>query len=77
MCIFVSSRVNSKNIIKWIKTAKKTISITGFNSSLAKKLTDISLHIKTSTYEHHEHLAKIMMYYLYLKLKMKYRLNAI
>ncbi len=73
VCIFISSSGNSKNIIKGLKVAKKkglkTITITGFNGGIAKKMSDISLHIKTSTYEHHEDIAQILMHYIYLKLK--------
>ena len=73
VCIFISSSGNSENIIKGIKTAKKnkvkSIAITGFKGGLAKKLADISLHLNTSTYEHHEDMVQIIMHYIYLKLK--------
>ena len=73
VCIFISSSGNSKNIINGLKIAKKkglkTVAITGFNGGIAKKLADISIHIKTSTYEHHEDLTQIIMHYIYLKLK--------
>jgi len=73
VCIFISSSGNSKNIINGLKIAKKkglkTVAITGLNGGVAKKLANISIHIKTSTYEHHEDLAQIIMHYIYLKLK--------
>ena len=73
ICIFISSSGNSKNIIKGIKLAKKkgvkTIAITGFNGGIANKIADISIHFNTSTYEHHEDLAQIVMHYIYLRLK--------
>jgi len=73
ICIFISSSGNSKNIITGLKLAKKkgikTVAITGFSGGVAKKLADISIHIETSTYEHHEDLAQIIMHYIYLKLK--------
>ena len=73
ICIFISSSGNSKNILEGIKTAKrkklKVIAILGFNGGKAKKLADYPIHCKTSSYEHHEDLAQIIMHYIYLKLK--------
>ena len=73
ICIFISSSGNSKNIVRGLKLAKKigckTIAITGFKGGAAKKLADISIHIESSTYEHHEDLTQILMHYIYLQLK--------
>lgn len=73
VCIFISSSGNSKNIINGIKFAKKnkikTIGIFGFDGGKSKHLTDITIHFKTDTYEHHEDLAQIIMHYIYLQLK--------
>ena len=73
ICIFISSSGNSKNVIKGIKFAKKRglkiIGILGFSGGKAKNLVDIPIHCKTSTYEHHEDLAQILMHYIYLRLK--------
>ena len=73
LCIFISSSGNSKNIINGIKEAKKkglkTIAILGFKGGSAKKLADLVIHFPTSTYQHHEDLAQILMHYIYTKIK--------
>jgi D-sedoheptulose 7-phosphate isomerase len=73
LCIFISSSGNSKNILNGIIEAKKkgikTISILGFKGGKAKKLSDLAVHFPTTTYEHHEDLAQILMHYIYTKIK--------
>ncbi len=73
ICIFISSSGNSNNILKGMKFAKKNglkiVAILGFDGGKAKKIADFAIHCKTSTYEHHEDLAQIIMHYIFLQLR--------
>jgi phosphoheptose isomerase len=51
------------------KRGLKVIAILGFDGGKAKKIADFAIHCKTSTYEHHEDLAQIIMHYIFLQLR--------
>ena len=74
--ITISSSGNSKNIVNAIKIAKKmsilTISFTGFNGGMSKKLADINLHIDCINYGIVESLHHTIMNIISQFIKNKY-----
>ena len=74
--ITISSSGKSPNIINAIKSAKKkrikTISLTGFNGGLSKKIADLNLHIDSDNYGIIESLHHTIMNLISQFLKNKY-----
>ena len=74
--ITISSSGNSKNIINAIKVAKKmsifTISLTGFNGGMSKKLADINIHVDCINYGIVESLHHTIMNLISQFIKNKY-----
>ena len=68
LLIAISSSGESKNIINVLKKAKekhiKTISLVGFNGGMAKKISDLSLHVKISNYGVVEDIHQSLMHML-------------
>ena len=71
----ITASGNSKNIIEAIKWAKKnslkTISFTGFDGGIVKKISEINLHIDSKNYgiveANHQSLINIISQYLKMK----------
>ena len=74
--ITISSSGNSPNIINAIKFAKKkkikTISLTGFNGGLSKKISEFNLHVDSNNYGIVESLHHTIMNLISQFLKNKY-----
>jgi len=77
--IIISSSGNSKNVVKlskWAKSKKiKTISFTGFNGGLVRKLSSINININEKNYgrieDSHHIIMHIMMHIMSKKFKKK------
>ena len=73
--LVISASGNSKNVIDAIKWAKKnyltTISFTGFDGGIVKKISNINLHIDSKNYgiieANHQSLINIISQYLKMK----------
>ncbi len=83
--LVISSSGNSQNIIQALKWANKnemtTISFTGFDGGIAKKISKINLHINSSNYgiveANHQSLMNIISQYLKLNAVDENKINKI
>ena len=81
----ISASGNSKNVIEAIKWAKKnymiTISFTGFDGGIVRKISDINLHINSKNYgiieANHQSLINIISQYLKMRAISKNKINKI
>lgn len=68
LLIIISSSGNSRNILKALKASKKnkmvSISFTGFRGGIAKKISDISVHLKLNNYGQSEDGHHILMHFI-------------
>lgn len=74
--LVISSSGNSKNLIEVIKAAKKmnikTISFTGFDGGIIKRISDYNLHFNYKNYGISEDLHHISMHLVCQYIRMKY-----
>jgi len=74
--LVISSSGNSKNLIEVIRAAKKmnikTISFTGFDGGIIKKISDYNLHFNYENYGISEDLHHISMHLVCQYIRMKY-----
>jgi len=74
--LVISSSGNSKNLIEVIKAAKKmnikTISFTGFDGGIIKRMSDYNLHFNYKNYGISEDLHHISMHLVCQYIRMKY-----
>jgi D-sedoheptulose 7-phosphate isomerase len=74
--LVISSSGNSKNLIEVIKAAKKmnikTISFTGFDGGIIKRISDYNLHFNYKNYGISEDLHHISMHLICQYIRMKY-----
>ena len=83
--LVISASGNSKNVIEAIKWAKKnymiTISFTGFDGGIVRKISDINLHINSKNYgiieANHQSLINIISQYLKMRAISKNKINKI